>query len=269
MIDMHLHVHHKDRTLEQAIAHLDAHGIERAVNLALEDEHHERKFSTDEALADAAAYPDRLLTFCHVDPRDPDRIQRIRQYAECGCKGFGEHKTELLADDPRSVETYELCGELGLPVTIHFQRDTYNYSFPSFEKVLQRCPDTIFIGHAQDWWANISADVPTDTHYPGGKVVPGGLTDRWLSDYDNLYGDLSAGSGLNSVTRDEEFAAGFLERHRRRLLWASDCPCIDGKGGERPTGCVAARSIPVLRRLTSPETFADITHNNAAKLLGL
>ncbi len=36
--------------------------------------------------------------------------------------------------------------------------------------------------------------------YPKGPVTPGGLTDRYLSDYPNLYGDLSAGSGRTPST---------------------------------------------------------------------
>jgi len=269
MIDMHLHVAHKGRTLAQAIAHLDAHSIDCAANLALEDEHHLPPFATEDVLDHAAQYPDRLIPFCSVDPRDPLRLERIRGYAARGCKGFGEHKTKLPADDPQSVEIYQLCGELGLPVVVHFQRETYNYTFPAFESVLQACPGTVFIGHAQDWWANISAVVPTDTHYPTGPVAPGGVTDRWLTEYDNLYGDLSAGSGLNAMSRDEAFAADFLVRHRRRLLWATDCPCTDGAGAGIKGECFASRSLPLLRRLVSADAFADVTHNNAARLLAL
>ena len=48
---------------------------------------------------------------------------------------------------------------------------------------------------------------PANVAYPTGKVKPGGLTDRMLSDYPNLYGDLSANSGRNAVARDPEFTA--------------------------------------------------------------
>ena len=34
------------------------------------------------------------------------------------------------------------------------------------------------------------------------------ITDRLLSDYPNMYGDMSAGSGLNALLRDEEHARG-------------------------------------------------------------
>jgi hypothetical protein len=54
-------------------------------------------------------------------------------------------------------------------------------------------------------------------------VTAGGLTDRYLADYPNMFGDLSAGSGLNALTRDEDFTRGFLERHQDKLLFGSDC----------------------------------------------
>ena len=50
-------------------------------------------------------------------------------------------------------------------------------------------------------------------------LTPGGLTDRYLSDYSNLYGDLSAGSGLNALTRDEDHAREFIQRHQYKLIY--------------------------------------------------
>jgi predicted TIM-barrel fold metal-dependent hydrolase len=163
-------------------------------------------------------------------------------------------------------------------VLLHFEYGNYNHNFEAFERVLRDHPDTVFIGHAQAWWANVSAAVPRDpaapgySAYPEGPVVPGGLTDRWLADFPNLYGDLSAGSGLNALTRDPEFTRGFLRRHERKLLWATDCPCRDGAGdwgGAQRRECFAARSLPVLRELApSPEAFERITSGNARRLLG-
>jgi len=58
-------------------------------------------------------------------------------------------------------------------------------------------------------------------------VTTGGLTDRLLADYPNMYGDLSAGSGLNALTRDEVHAREFLARHQDKLLYGSDWPNSD------------------------------------------
>ena len=118
-----------------------------------------------------------------------------------------------------------------VPVLLHFEHDMYNTGFERFASVLKAYPNVNFIGHAQTWWGNISADLNPLEMYPKGPVKKGGLTDRWLSDYPNLYGDLSAGSGLNAITRDPAFGRDFLQRHGRRLMWGSDYPPAAGREG--------------------------------------
>ncbi|HEV2123084.1 MAG TPA: amidohydrolase family protein [Chloroflexota bacterium] len=280
MIDFHQHIGHFGRNVEQTLTHQTAHGVEYSVILPIDGTASASEvFPTDVALDAAERYPGRFISFVHVDPAQLDALDRIRSAHSRGAKGFGEHKVRLPVDAPETLAIYKLCGELGLPVLLHFEYRNYNYNFEAFERVLQSFPQTIFIGHAQAWWANISADAPRDpdepgyTSYPSGPVVPGGLTDHWLSEYPNLYGDLSAGSGLNGLTRDPTFTRGFLERHQRRLLWATDCPCRDGRGDwgrEKTDTCYASQSLPVLRDLApSAEAFERITNANARELLGL
>ncbi len=45
---------------------------------------------------------------------------------------------------------------------------------------------------------------------------------RLLRRYPLLYGDLSAGSGLNALRRDPAFAREFLDEFQDRLLYARD-----------------------------------------------
>ena len=58
--------------------------------------------------------------------------------------------------------------------------------------------------------------------YPKDKVRPGGAIDRLMDLYPNLYGDLSAGSGANSISRDREFGREFMIRRQDRLLFGTD-----------------------------------------------
>ncbi|HEX2184377.1 MAG TPA: amidohydrolase family protein [Chloroflexota bacterium] len=280
MIDFHQHIGHMGRTVEQTLAHQVPHGVTQSVILPIDGTSTPaERFSTEAALDAARRYPQRLIPFCHVDPLRPDALEVIRRAHAAGARGFGEHKVRLPVDAPQSQAIYRLCGELGLPVLLHFEYGNYNHNFEAFADVLQAHPETVFIGHAQAWWANISAEVPRDpqapgyTAYPRGKVVPGGLTDRWLETFPNLYGDLSAGSGLGALSRDPDFTRDFLRRHQTKLLWATDCPCRDGAGdwGEgRHRQCFAAQTLPLLRELApSPEAFQRITRGNAATLLRL
>ena len=280
MIDFHQHIGHMGRTLEQTLAHQEAHGIARSVVLPIDNTATPpENWPSEIALEAARDYPDRLVAFVHVDPKKKDALDAIRRGRDLGARGFGEHKVRLPVDAPESLAIYELCGELGLPVLLHFEYGNYNYNFDAFPDVLRRHSKTTFVAHAQAWWANISADAPNDPAAPGfsaytkGPVVPGGLSDRWLGEFPNLYCDLSAGSGLNGLTRDPEFTRGFLERHSRKLLWATDCPCRDGRGDWGDRGqqqCYAEKSLPVVRELApSTEVFDLITRGNAERILGL
>ena len=60
-----------------------------------------------------------------------------------------------------------------------------------------------------------------------------------------MYGDLSAGSGLNALTRDEDFTRGFLDRCQDKLLYGSDCNDRVGSG----SACQGAQTIAAVRRL--------------------
>jgi predicted TIM-barrel fold metal-dependent hydrolase len=64
-----------------------------------------------------------------------------------------------------------------------------------------------------------------------------------------MYGDLSAGSGLNSLERDEDRAREFLLRHQDKLVYGSDCNDVVGS----VPGCQGAKTIETLRRLVPDE----------------
>ncbi len=120
--------------------------------------------------------------------------------------------------------------------------------FKRFEAILKAYPKTKFIGHADEFWANIGADYAGDAAYPVGPVKPGGLSDRWLADYANLYADLSANSDNNALSRSPEFTAAFLARHQNKLMFGSDCNCLDGNGKAQPSDRSGARYAQRSRR---------------------
>ena len=265
MIDVHLHC---ENGIERFIAHLDAIGVDKAWALAL-DEPELKEFScpTELGLEAFAKYPGRVVPFCHVNIRDSDAVERILEYAELGCRGFGEHKMHLAVDDDRMTPIYEVCNDLRWPFVYHFQENGmdggYSWGIRRFESLIQRYNDIRFVGHAGSWWDFVSADATGADALPTGSIVPGGLTDRLLTDYPNLYADLSAGSALNALTRDPDFMREFIVRHRKKLMWGTDCPC-DGTSPD----CFAKQSLPILRSLTNDkDVLDDILHNNAQRLV--
>ena len=127
---------------------------------------------------------------------------------------------------------------------------------------------TTFVGHAQSFWAYLEPSPDPVNGYPTGPISEPGPTMRWLLDYPNLYGDLSAGSGLNGLTRDEDFTREMLlGRGWGKLLWATDCPCTDGHGADWVEECTGRLSRPAVERLApSPEAVQAVLHDNAARL---
>lgn len=260
--------------------HMQGCGVTHAVLLTRAPDQDRAKQAID-------ATPGRYARSVAADPALPDTPRILREALKAGAVSIGELKHHLALDSPEMRRVYDIAAELQVPVLVHIQvfphfpgELPYNTGYPQFDKVLKAHPKTNFLGHADLFWANISADVPTDRGYPTGPIKPGGLTDRWLADYPNLYADISANSGNNALSRDPEFSRGFLARHKSKLIFGSDCSCADGKGagisqGNNPEAarlagkCVAAATLSLLQGLTTPALFRQITWENGTKLLKL
>ena len=208
--------------------------------------------------------PLRAPTRC---PTSPDARAEIERYLERGAVMIAEQKFGVECDSPEMQRIYQLARERSVPVLMHWQFETYNHGFERFHRMLEKYPRVNFIGHAQTWWANIDKNhADQKVLYPKGPVTAGGLTDRYLADYPNMFGDLSAGSGLNALTRDEDFTRGFLERHQDKLLFGSDCSDRDGSGAK----CQGAQTIAAIRRLAANRAIErKLLHGNAKQLLRL
>jgi predicted TIM-barrel fold metal-dependent hydrolase len=175
---------------------------------------------------------------------------------------------------------YRLAAEMRVPVLIHFAdfpqfegEGTWNSGIIRFPAVVKANPRTIFIGHGDAFWANTSKDVP-ETPYPTGKIKPGGVSVRMLSEFPNFYGDFSANSGRNFLARDPDFAAKFIERHQAKLMFGCDCGCRDGHGAGQQSKQpliagkrVARETLTALKQLTSPALFRRIAWENGTKLI--
>ena len=193
--------------------------------------------------------------------------KEIERYLKLGGLVIAEQKFGVECDSKEMQAIYSMATEHRVPVLMHWQFEMYNYGFERFHKMLEKSPRVKFLGHAQTWWGHIDRNYTDQTvMYPKGPVTSGGLTDKYLSDYPNMYGDLSAGSGLNALTRDEDFARDFLTRHRDKLLFGSDCNDRDGGG----PNCLGAQIIATIRRL-APEQQIErkLLYENARRVFRL
>ena len=266
VIDFHQHTHYRGRTDDALVAHQRAMGVELTVLLpagsryGLAADAH----GNDSVVELARRFPDRFVFFANELPDIPQTRQVLEKYLRLGALGIGEQKFPVACDSQAMQLVYSIAREFEVPVLIHFQHDAYNIGIERFRSMVERFSAVNFIGHAQTWWGNIDAKHDQTVMYPKTPVTVGGITDRLLSDHDNVYGDLSAGSGLNSMLRDEEHAADFLDRHQDRLLWASDCNDTLGQGND----CIGAKGLAAVRRLAPNESAVrKILYGNAARLL--
>ena len=180
--------------------------------------------------------PGKFVLGYAPDPRCPGAIDRLQAAVEIyGVRLCGELKLRMMYDNPDALRMFHFCSQQGLPVTVHidYEFDTgskyprpnwwYGGGIEAFERAVRACADTVFIGHAPGFWAHISGDdLFNQIAYPSGKVVPGGKLPQMFRQYPNLYADLSAGSGLNALTRDPSFAREFVLEFQDRLLYGRD-----------------------------------------------
>lgn len=268
IIDIHQHTNYGGRTHARLVAHQKRMGVTKTVLLPAGSMFGlEVGCGGNESVAYVARkYPGRFARFANEVPNLPGAREEIAKYLRSGAIGIGEQKFQVPCDSKEIFMVAELARGFGVPVLLHFQHGVYNTGIERFHRVLEKFPDVNFIGHAQTWWGNIDAKLDQKALYPAGPVTPGGLTDRLLSDYPNIYGDFSAGSGLNALTRDEDHARHFIERHQDRLLFGSDCKDWIGAGQY----CQGAQILAAIRKLAPSKTVEEkILSRNARRLLRL
>ncbi|MDG5818645.1 amidohydrolase family protein [Natronococcus sp. A-GB7] len=238
LFDAHTHViptaarGHDPLSADELVAWMDDRGVDRAVVLPFDSpEGYPVQAPSWWVLEEVAAYPDRLVPFCSIDPRtlvygDEIVAEVLEGYLERGARGFGELKVGMAIDDERLEGIYELCAEYGLPILFHTDRQslTDDVGLPGLEGVLASYPEVDFVAHAHGWWAHVAADVESGDlgGLPEGSIDTRGRVWELLAAYDNIYGDLSTRAGWNALTRDPAVGQTFLETHHDRLVFGTD-----------------------------------------------
>jgi predicted TIM-barrel fold metal-dependent hydrolase len=266
VLDIHQHTNYGGRSDDQLVAHQRKMGVTKTVLLPSG-----YKITPGLELGDTGTcinlshqHPKEFVYFGNELPDIPATRQTLEKYLKMGALGIGEQKFHVDCDSSHMQLVAEIAREHRVPVLMHFQHETYNLHIERFHTMLEKFPKVNFIGHAQTWWANIDRNCDQVTMYPKGKVTPGGITDRLLSDYPNMFGDLSAGSGLNSMLRDEDQAREFLKRHHEKLMFGSDCTDSLGEGDK----CLGAQILAAVRRLApDPKIQRKIFHQNAMRII--
>jgi predicted TIM-barrel fold metal-dependent hydrolase len=268
IIDIHQHTNYWRRTDEEMLRHQDTMGIAHTILLPAGRVYglEAQAFGNDSCAAIVKQHPKKYSFFANEVPYIPECREVLEKYLKAGAIGIGEQKFFVDASGSPAMDTIcAVANDYGVPILLHFQHERYNVNYDQFWKVLAKYPRVNFIGHAQTFWANIDSKQVQEILYPKWKVTAGGWTDRYLADYPNMYADMSAGSGLNALQRDEEHARGFLQRHQDKLVYGSDCNDRVGQGEK----CSGSQQIAMVRRLASASVQRKIFEGNARKIMKL
>jgi len=252
LIDVHNHPDWIGRDLEKFVANMDECGIDRTWILSWEcpQDEYDPSFvgpvlpppgrfgpiPFERCLAYKERAPERFVLGYAPDPRRWDALGAMRAAIEIhGVRVYGELKVRMMFDDLDALRMYRFCGERKVPVLVHvdyqakgsgiYPRPDYWYGggIEPLDRALAACPDTSFIGHGPGFWSHISDDDQASVPgYPKGPVAGEGKLVAMLRRRPNLFCDLSAGSGLNALTRDTAFAVRFLTEFQDRICFGRD-----------------------------------------------
>ncbi|MDY0177567.1 MAG: amidohydrolase family protein [Lentisphaeria bacterium] len=266
-------------TPEQLLERYAAIEVERAVVLpGVNPECSHVPQSNEEVLEVAQKHP-LFIPFCNVDPRALTNSIRAEFhdifsfYKDQGCKGIGEVCANLHFTDPLVQNMFKGAESAGLPLTFHIAPsvgESYglfdNAGLLQLETCLQRFPKLKFFGHSQAFWAEMAPlkHFSDRWGYPNYSIEEEGRVPQLMRKYGNLYGDLSAGSGCNALTRDRAYSIKFLNEFQDRLFFGTDICAPD-----TPTPLVDYLLELRSKGEISEQVFQKVARENALRVLEL
>jgi len=275
------------KTGTDVVRFLDEAGIEKGVLLSLAymfgrpgtdfpNEYAKVKQENDYAARQAAAYPDRLVAFCSVNPLADYALKEIERCAsEPHLKGlklqFGNSKIDLRDSShvTRLAEVFRMANGHGLPIVVHvWTGDGYGRTDAEIfiREVLSAAPDvTVQVAHMG------GAGMFSKTTVEAVKAFAAALENKPRL-MDDVYFDLGAVTADPSAARAQEDtsrAKQYRTTHRRTARW------IERVGPDRVVfgSDYFARSIPdyvsTLRQLPLKDALLrDVFDNRAPYLQG-
>ena len=155
MLDSHLHLR---RDPDACFTHIQGCGVTNAILLTRAEDEAKAQEEMEER-------PGHFVRSVAADAAQPDAARVFREALQGGAISIGKLKHHLALDSPEMRRVYDIAAEMRVPVMIHIQNFPhfagelpYNTGYPQFDKILRAYPKTAFIGHADLFWAHISAD---------------------------------------------------------------------------------------------------------------
>ena len=294
IIDIHTHItfegfpecstllYREPFTADILLKRMDDEGIDKSVLLPLVNPECLDVFAVsgnNECIKAARKHPDRFIPFCVIDPRsrmntdEKEFMRLLNIYKELGCKGIGEMCASLWIDDVRYQRLFHCAGEADMPIIFHFKSENCtNYGaiddlgLPRLERMIKMFNKTIFTGHSPCFWNEISADVTDETRngYPSAEITQKGHLWTMFAENKNLYGDISAGSAHNALSRSPKIGYEFLEKFNTQILFGTD---RFTSATEPVPSILGFIKDGLTKKHLSQTAYENIMHRNAEKIL--
>ncbi len=169
-------------------------------------------------LAAAKKYPDEIVPFFTLDPKDPDKLVRAQKHVEMGGKGLKLYtghtnfKQEAL-DHPDMMPVYAWLEQIGLPVNWHINLER---NFDEFERVMTQYPRlNVMIPHyGVLFWKSSPEQIAR--------------LKKMLREHPRMFIDTSLGtreiliSGLDSMDATRDLWRQLIEEFPDRFLYGTD-----------------------------------------------
>jgi len=173
--------------------------------------------NNEEIINISKKYPDKFIALCTIDPRDEDKLEKIKKFIAEGAKGlklynghayFYDNFFHLPLDDPGMMEVYQYCEEQRMPILYHINSDRF---LDQMERILQAFPDLVVVA-------------------PHFILTSRNLTllSRLLDTYPNLYTDISFGhpdfqvAGFKRISYNVVAFREFMQKYRDRINFGTD-----------------------------------------------
>ena len=256
----------------------DRLGVVRGVVLPLATGESIGTQSNEEVLALCRDYPDRLIPFCNVDPRNDYNYTRcpmekyLSEYRDRGCKGLGLVCANLQVNDPQVLNLLSAAERLDLPVIVRltaFRDRSYGLvdsgELRDLDLLCERHPKLRILCHGRTFWCEIGhySGLQPRLGLPTGPVREGVLADL-MRRRPNLRCDLSSDCGANAIMRDRAYGAKFLAEFHDRVYFGLNADAVTGV----PPLLDHLQALVKSGEL-SESVYGEVVRGNAARLLGV
>jgi len=162
-------------------------------------------------------YPDEFAALVTMDPRDEDKLEKLKKYMVDGAEGvklynghgnFYDLYFNMPLDDPGMMEVYAYCEQENIPILYHINSGRF---LAEMEHILQEFPDLVMV-------------VP---HFMLSSSNLTRLT-RLMQEYPQLFTDISFGhpdflvAGFKRISNNFVAFQEFMTTYRDRITYGTD-----------------------------------------------